>query len=232
MTPVFVLFFPLDLAIALTAIVHFLNNLFKLGLMGKFADRKVLLLFGIPALGFAALGAWCLDFMVDLPAWGSYQLGENTYEITPVKLIVSVLIFIFALQDIIPSWSFKKMKGKHLPIGGALSGFFGGLSGHQGALRSMFLLQLGMTKEAFIATGIIIACFIDTSRITIYLLDGDLQQHFSTIDYKLLTAATLSAFLGAYLGKKVLKKITLRSLQLMVGILLIVFSIFMGLGIL
>ena len=33
--PAFVLFFPADVAIALTALVHFLNNLFKLYLMGR-----------------------------------------------------------------------------------------------------------------------------------------------------------------------------------------------------
>jgi acyl-CoA reductase-like NAD-dependent aldehyde dehydrogenase len=42
----------------------------------------------------------------------------------------------------------------YLPVGGLLSGFFGGLSGHQGALRSVFLLRAGLTKESFIATGV------------------------------------------------------------------------------
>lgn len=31
--PVFLLFFPVDLAIAMTAVVHFLNNIFKTGLI-------------------------------------------------------------------------------------------------------------------------------------------------------------------------------------------------------
>ena len=33
--PVFALFFPVEIAIGLTAIVHFLNNLFKLALLGR-----------------------------------------------------------------------------------------------------------------------------------------------------------------------------------------------------
>ncbi len=36
--PVMVLFFPIDLAIALTAVVHALNNLFKCWLLGRHAD--------------------------------------------------------------------------------------------------------------------------------------------------------------------------------------------------
>ena len=35
LTPVFAIFFPIDIAIALTGIVHLLNNIFKLGLVGK-----------------------------------------------------------------------------------------------------------------------------------------------------------------------------------------------------
>ena len=46
--PVFALFFPLEVAIAATAVVHLANNLFKLGLMGKYADRRVVALFAIP----------------------------------------------------------------------------------------------------------------------------------------------------------------------------------------
>ncbi|MEQ3690641.1 MAG: sulfite exporter TauE/SafE family protein, partial [Flavobacterium sp.] len=38
--PVFALFFPVEIAITLTAIVHFLNNIFKLVLLGKYADKK------------------------------------------------------------------------------------------------------------------------------------------------------------------------------------------------
>jgi hypothetical protein len=44
----------------------------------------------------------------------------------------------------------------------------GGLSGHQGASRSAFLIRLGLPKESFIATGVAISAAIDVSRITAY----------------------------------------------------------------
>lgn len=51
LTPVFmVFFFSVDLAVALTGVVHFFNNLFKLVLVGGRADRQVLIRFGIPAV--------------------------------------------------------------------------------------------------------------------------------------------------------------------------------------
>ena len=50
LTPVFAIFFPIDIAIALTGVVHFSNNLFKIALVGKNTDKGVLLRFGIPAI--------------------------------------------------------------------------------------------------------------------------------------------------------------------------------------
>ena len=59
--PAFALFFPVDVAIALTAIVHFLNNAFKFVLVKKHINWKIAIQFGIPALIFAFLGAFLLD---------------------------------------------------------------------------------------------------------------------------------------------------------------------------
>ncbi|MBT8223460.1 MAG: sulfite exporter TauE/SafE family protein, partial [Eudoraea sp.] len=60
LTPVFMLFFPVELAIALTGVVHFFNNVFKIFLVGRKADKGVLLRFGIPAVIFSFIGAWVL----------------------------------------------------------------------------------------------------------------------------------------------------------------------------
>jgi len=46
---VFALFFPLPLAIAVTAVVHFANNLFKFGLMAQQEDWSVVAHFSLPA---------------------------------------------------------------------------------------------------------------------------------------------------------------------------------------
>ena len=55
----------------------------------------------------------------------------------------------------------------YLSLGGCISGFFGGLSGHQGAFRSMFLLKAGIGKEQFIATGVVLAVMVDLARMLI-----------------------------------------------------------------
>lgn len=67
LTPVFMVFFPVDLAIALTGVVHFFNNLFKLALVGRKADRSVAIRFGVPAVVAAFFGAWLMLRMSNLP---------------------------------------------------------------------------------------------------------------------------------------------------------------------
>jgi uncharacterized protein len=166
--PVFALFFPLEIAIGLTALVHLANNLFKLALVGKYADLGVVARFGIPALAAAFLGAAALLGLSHLTPLASYQLFGRTCEVTPVKVVVAVLMALFALQEVHPTLARLTLSPRWLPLGGALSGFFGGLSGHQGALRSVFLLKCGLTKEAFIATGVVIACLVDMTRLAVY----------------------------------------------------------------
>ncbi|QHL87088.1 TSUP family transporter [Nibribacter ruber] len=228
MVPVFALFFPIEIAIALTAIVHFLNNLFKLVLIGRHADKSIILRFGIPSMIAAVLGAWLLSSLAHLPAWGQYQLNDHTFFLTPVKSIIAVLMVIFALFDLVPSLKNLSFPPRFLPLGGLLSGFFGGLSGNQGALRSAFLVKTGIPKEAFIATGVVIACLIDVSRLAVY--SQNILAVQEQLDVALLVAVTLSAFMGAFLGSRLLKKVTIHFLQTLVGILLLLVALGLGLG--
>jgi uncharacterized protein len=227
--PVFAIFFPIDLAIALTGVVHFLNNIFKLILVRKQADRYTVLRFGIPAFLSALAGAYLLVQISDFPPLYTYSLNGNTCSITPVKLVISLLLIFFALMEAIPFMKKLQLGKEHLVIGGILSGFFGGLSGHQGALRSAFLIKSGLSKEAFVATGIVIACMVDVSRLGVYTTrfsESGLNENIA-----LVVSATLAAFVGAYAGSRLLKKLTLENVQRVVTIMLILLSIALGLGI-
>ena len=134
----------------------------------------------------------------------------------------------FALFDLIPKLKKLEFSSNLLVPGGVLSGFFGGLSGHQGALRSAFLIKSGLTKEQFIATGVSVACLVDISRLLIYSKSGSFE---STLDnLPLILSATGAAFVGATIGKQLLKKVTIDALQLFVGGLIIVLAIGLALG--
>jgi uncharacterized membrane protein YfcA len=228
LTPVFMIFFPVDLAIALTGIVHFFNNIFKLLLVGRNADKDVVLRFGIPAVIAAIIGSWLLLNITDLQPLFDYEMFGKTFEVFPVKFIIAVLLIIFACIDLIPYFNNLQFGRDKLPIGGALSGFFGGLSGNQGALRSAFLIKAGLSKEAFVATAVVVSTFVDFTRLSIYatrFTKSGLSGNFT-----LVLCATLSAIAGAYIGNKLLKKVTLRFLQVTVAIMLIIISIALGAG--
>ena len=226
--PVLALFFPIEVAIALTGVVHFFNNMFKLTLVGRNANKKVLLYFGVPAVIAAFLGALVLVNITDLPTLYEYQIGDRNFEITPVNLIIAVVLIAFAIIELLPFIKKLKFDTKHLPFGGILSGFFGGLSGHQGALRSAFLINSGLTKEAFIGTAVVISSFVDFTRLSVYstrILDAGLKDNLP-----LIISATSSAIIGAFIGNKLLKKVTLDFIQKLVAVLLIVISVALGLG--
>lgn len=229
LVPVFGLFFPIEIAIMLTAIVHFLNNIFKLILLGKNANLNVVFRFGIPAILFALLGAYVLSKLTAMQPLFVYKITNTTFEIMPIKLIVGLLLLFFSLFEIIPKLSRLQFDKKYLPLGGILSGFFGGLSGNQGALKAAFLIRANLSTKAYIATGVVIACMIDVSRLSIYISDP--KNLYQQLDYTLLLLAILSAFTGAYFGNKLLQKVTIKNLQILVASLLIVFAILLIMGV-
>jgi uncharacterized membrane protein YfcA len=228
LTPVFMVFFPVELAIALTGVVHFFNNIFKLFLVGRNANKQVLLRFGIPAVIAAILGSWILVNITDLQPLFSYNAFGKHFVVYPIKFIISILLIIFASMDLIPYFNQLQFGRDKLPIGGALSGFFGGLSGNQGALRSAFLIKAGLTKEAFIGTAVVVSTFVDFTRLSVYatrFTKAGLEENLTVV-----ICATLAAIAGAFLGNKLLKKVTLHFLQITVAIMLILISVALGAG--
>lgn len=226
--PAFSLFFPIELAIAMSALVHFLNNLFKLSLVGRSASKRILLRFGVPALFAAFAGAWILSRISTLPPITAYQLFGKVHQVEPVKLAIGLLIGVFAFIELHPSSEKWTVSESYLPIGGLLSGFFGGLSGHQGALRSMFLLRVGLSKEVFIGTGVVIACMIDVSRLAVY--GATFKGVLATENIALLGASTASAFVGAFAGNRFLKKMTMATVQKVVAAGLILVAVGLAAG--
>lgn len=235
--PAFALFFPIPVAVAATAVVHLANNLFKVLLVGRSADRKTIMLFAVPAALAAFLGAWLLGMISAAPALLQYSIGSREYQITPVKLMIAALIMGFAILELSPRFEKLSFNPKYIPLGGILSGFFGGLSGHQGALRTAFLIRSGLSKEAFIGTTVVSAVIVDVARLIVYgtgVLRGSLQiagQIESRFWWLVLTGC-LAAFTGSWLGSRLIKKITMRQIQTLVGGLLMLLGLALAVGVL
>jgi hypothetical protein len=221
--PAMALFFPIEQAVALTAVVHFLNGLFKLVLVGRHTDWSVVFRFGFPAIAASFAGAWVLVWLAGTAPVFSYPAFGQLVSVTPVKLVIGLLLLFFASLEFLPRFLNLSFGTQYMPLGGLLSGFFGGLSGMQGALRSAFLSRAGLTKEAFIGTGAVVASLIDVSRLTIY--STSLAQESAGLDYSLLVAAVLAAFLGAKLGNNYLKKMTMPGIQRLVAAMLLMVAL-------
>jgi uncharacterized membrane protein YfcA len=176
----------------------------------------------------ALAGAGLLVWLSDLRPLATWHGGRRTFEVSAVKVTVAALMAVFAVIEVLPRTRDLAFDRSLLPLGGVVSGFFGGLSGHQGALRAAFLVRAGLGKEAFIATGVVIACLVDVTRLAVY------AAHFRASGIRenaaLLVAATAAAFLGAFAGSRLMRKVTLRAVQALVSAMLFGIAVALGLG--
>lgn len=224
--PAFALFAPLPVAVAATAVVHLANNLFKGALLARAADAGVLWRFLPTAVLGAFAGAWILGHLADLAPWARYSIGNREFLIAPVKCVIGVVILAFVLIEGHPRIKHLALSTRWMPLGGLLSGFFGGLSGHQGALRSMFLVRCGLDATAFVATGVAIAIAIDLTRLAWYGGGGMvLLAQASPGLLNLIGVACVAAFAGAWLGTRWLKKAKMPVVQRIVAVGLVLVAV-------
>ncbi len=235
--PAFAVFFPMAVAVAAVAVVHLANNIFKLGLVGRWADRKAVVAFGVPAVFASAGGALVLGLLSDLRPLASYALGGREFRVMPVDLVIGLLIVAFAFVEFLPFVGRLTFDRRYLPLGGLLSGFFGGLSGHQGAFRSAFLVKSGLSREAFLGTNVACAVLVDVARIAVYFGTRGasfLTQHAEKIQGGnaglLVVVGIAFAFAGSFVGSLIFRKMTLHGIQRIVGAMLVVLGLAIAAG--
>jgi uncharacterized membrane protein YfcA len=193
-------------------------------LLGRAADPGIVLKFGLPAIAAAVCGALALGWIAESDTAVTITVNDAMdFRITPVKLVIGLLMIGFALFELLPRFRELKFERRYLWLGGLLSGFFGGLSGHQGALRSAFLAKTDLSTERFVASNAVIGFLVDMTRITVYVaLFAAAGAHVSQFGgWSLVLTGAVSAFCGVLLGKRYLHKVTMTSVQTLVGLLLL-----------
>jgi uncharacterized protein len=231
--PAFAVFFPAPVAVAATGVVHLLNNLFKGTLLRKRADWRTVLRFGLPAAPAAVAGAWLLALLGDTPRLFEWIAFGKTFGPTGAGLAIGLLMILFALLEL-QSW-FHELKAppRLMPLGGVVTGFFGGLTGQQGAFRSIFLLRSGLPAERFIATGVMIAILVDLSRLTTYAASFTATGlNPAGREGLLVLVGTLSAFAGAYVATRHFDKVTIGTVRYSVAALMLVIGAALAVGVL
>lgn len=233
--PVFALFLPVETAVASTAAVHAANNVFKTAAVGRLADWAVVLRFGVPALCAAYAGALALGRLSRFEELAGYSLGPLRASITPVKLALGALMTGFAVFELVPACKRLRFDRKYLPLGGLLSGFFGGLSGHQGALRSAFLVKVGIDAKAFVGSNAVIGLLVDCVRLATYaglLVSAQAAIPIEAEQWPLPASGIAGALAGVMLAGKYLHKATSAAVQSLVGALLLLIAALLTAGIL
>lgn len=190
LTPLFLLVYDIKTAILLVAVVHFTNTLFRLALFRTSIEASIVRRFGLASVVGAVAGSL------------AQKHASNPW----LELGLGVLLIVLAGVEFLPRRGGWRIPRRFDQVGGLLSGLLGGLLGNQGAVRSGYLLNYGLSKEAFIATGTAIACLIDASRIPVYLVNYGAALVAS---WPYLVAVILSALAGTLVGKRLVARLSL-----------------------
>ncbi len=206
MIPVLVMFLPPVEAIFLVAIIHWFGDVWKILLFRKGFDVRLLVLFGVIGLVTSYLGAFI-------------SLGANEQlllRFLGVFLAGYALFLVFKTKFRIPAGNITALSG------GALSGFFAGMFGIGGAIRSMFLTAFDLPKAVYIATAGAIGILVDSTRIATYFMGGTTLP--TTLWYGLLVFIPVS-FFGANVAKGIVEKIPQEKFRMVVAVFLLAIGI-------
>ena len=186
-TPVVFLWLSPHEAVAVVAIVHGSHNAWKLKVLKESVDYSSVRRFGWAMVIGALIGA-ALNTIV---------------ESNLLLLLVGIALIVLPILSITERWTNIRLPETEDRIGGFGSGFFGGLTGHQGALRAMFLQKRLPDKTQYAATAAVLALVVDLTRIPVYVaLEG-----WQVLEAGwLIVGLVLAAILGVQLGKRWLKK--------------------------
>ena len=149
-TPVMLLWLDPHLAIAAVAVVHAAHNGWKLLLLKTDVDFAAVKRYGWAMVLGALIGA-SLSTSIDPQ---------------PLLIVVGFALILLPLLAISERWTNYRLPEAEDRWGGFGSGFMGGLTGHQGALRAMFLQRRLPDKSAYAATAAIARCGSNHRSIT------------------------------------------------------------------
>src|SRR3990167_1836384 len=207
MVPVVLLFLPLPETLLLVGVIHWFGDIWKMYFFKHGFDAKLLFFFALPGIIMAYIGA---RMALTLP-----EVLLSRF----VGLILLVyIVYLFFKPDF-------KLKDNMLTagVGGAGSGFLGGISGvGGGALRSVVLTAFNLPKSAYIFISGLTGFAIDASRISTYFLGGVRINHSLTLG---LLAFIPASFLGAWIAKKIVNRIPQAKFRTVISMFLLLIGL-------
>jgi uncharacterized membrane protein YfcA len=202
LTPLLALRVDTKTAVAAVSIPHLVGTSIRFWFLRRQVDRAVLWRFGVTSAAGGLTGAL-------LHAWASSR--------ALAMLFGGLLVFAGGSQisGYAQRWRFH---GSVAWIAGAASGFFGGLVGNQGGIRSAALLGFDLNRDQFVATATAIALMVDTARMPVYVVA---ERNQVAAIWPMVLAATVGVVAGTVGGGRLLTRIPARRFRQIVGILLL-----------
>jgi len=206
MMPIMMMFYPPLEALLIVSIIHWFNGVLR-SLMFRSGYRfDIIVSFGLAGIVASVLGAR-LAINLDQGLW--------------TKVIAGFLVLYSIYLIINPQFELKFSYSKGTGAG-LVSGLLAGLFGMGGAIRGAFLSAFNLPKEIYLANSALILVFIDSARLSTYLLSGS---SLTSLPLYSLAAFLLASYLGVKLGKQLVGNIPQYKFRLVIAIMLIVIGL-------
>jgi len=209
--PLLAMIVGLKAAIPLIACFHGFSGFWRLAQLRQKVNWPLMLLYGLPSVITAFLGARLF----------------LTVSVEAIGLSVGIFLIIWSVYSIVTPGKTMPENPLILMIGGCISGFTAGLIGLGGAIRGVFLVSTGISKEMYVATSAAIALVTDISRVTTYVVQGSIEPQY----YWYIPVFFVVGFAGSWIGVRwVLKSLPETTVKRIVYLVLILVSINFILG--
>jgi uncharacterized membrane protein YfcA len=200
------------LAVAAVSIPHAIGTSIRFWRFRRDVDWKLVRSFGVTSAAGGITGAL-------LNTWASSRVLEIVFG------CLLVLAGVSQVTGVAKRW---RLRGALAWIGGALSGFFGGLVGNQGGIRTAAMLGFEVDKRQFVATTTAVALLIDMARVPVFIaFEGGALMRLLPV----IALATVGVVAGTLVGEKLLARIPEGIFRTLVGTLLLVLGISFLVGI-
>ena len=195
------------IAIAGVSIAHFFGTGLRFIRWRKYINKKVLFSFGITSAVGGLTGA----------------LLHNVLHNDILTTIFGCLLILAGFTGVTGLSEKLEFSGIAAWIAGALSGFFGGLVGNQGGIRSSSMLGFKLTPKEFVATATGIALMVDIARMPVYIA---IQGKEIASIWQYILIATIGVLIGTEIGAKVLTRIPEKTFKKVVSVIILLIGIF------
>jgi uncharacterized protein len=185
LTPLLASRYDASVAVAAVTLPHALATAVRCWRLRANIDRKVLVQFGLLSAAGAFVGALLYT-----------RLGPSI-----LTAILGGLLLLTATAQL-TGWTKRwQPRGPLVAIFGLLSGFFGGVAGNQGGLRSAALTAFRLTPASFVATATATGLLVDAARTPVYLwTSGSRLIPLATP----IAIAAVGVLIGTVLGERTL----------------------------